>query len=153
MTAFLLDVNVLIALMWPAHESHPEAQRWFARNARRGWATCPFTQAGFARIVSNPAFSSDAVTPQEAIGLLRANLTHRFHRFWRDDLTLAEAVEPFGERLVGHQQLSDAYLLGLAMHRGGKLATLDRAVLTLLPHDSLERDRIEVIQSAAASPA
>jgi toxin-antitoxin system PIN domain toxin len=144
-TAFLLDVNVLIGLLWPAHESHSEIQRWFARNARQGWATCPFTQAAFVRIISNPAFSADAVTPQEAISVLNSNLAHRFHRFWKADVPFAQAVEGFRDTLVGHQQVTDAYLLGLAIHNNGKLATLDRAVLALLPPGAAERDRVEIV--------
>jgi toxin-antitoxin system PIN domain toxin len=85
MTRFLPDVNVLIALMWPAHESHSQVQDWFARQVRQGWATCPFTQAAFVRLVSNPEFSRDAVTPQEAINLLSANLKYHYHRFWSLD--------------------------------------------------------------------
>jgi len=135
-TAFLLDVNVLIALMWPAHEGHAQVQHWFRRNSRVGWATCPLTQAAFVRIIANPVFSPDAATPQEAAKLLGANLKHPSHRFWADEISFVEAVEPFRERLVGHQQVSDAYLLGLAMHRKGKLATMDRAVLALLPDGS-----------------
>ena len=73
MTAFLLDVNVLIALLWHAHERHLAAQHLFDRNSQKGWATCPFTQAAFVTIVANPAFSSDAVTPQEAVKLLGSN--------------------------------------------------------------------------------
>ena len=143
MTGFLLDVNVLVALVWPAHEWHVAVQRWFASNARHGWATCAFTQAGFVRILSNPAFSRDAVTPQEAINLLKANLQHRFHRFWAEEIGFAEAVEPFGRRIVGHRQVSNAYLLGLAIHHGGKLATLDRAVPALAPEGSAERSRVQ----------
>jgi len=145
MTAFLLDVNILAALMWPAHEAHLHVQNWFARNARRGWATCPFTQAAFVRLASNPAFSPDAVAPQEAINLLAENLRHRHHRFWPDDLSLAEATKPFRGKLVGHRQINDAYLLGLAIHRKGKLATMDRAILALLPPDGPERQHVEVI--------
>lgn len=145
MTAFLLDVNVLIALVWPAHEAHSRVQRWFSRNSRRGWATSPFTQASFVRVLSNPAFSPDAVTPQEAINILDANLKHRFHRFWVDEIGFTEAVNRFRGRLVGHQQVSDAYLLGLTIHKNGKLATLDQGVLALLPLDRPERDRVEVI--------
>ena len=145
MTGFLLDVNVLIGLLWPAHESHADVQRWFARNARHGWATCPFTQAAFVRIISNPAFSSDAVTPPEAVSVLSSNLAHRFHRFWMANLGFAEAVEEFRDGLVGHQQVTDAYLLGLAIHHNGKLATLDLAVLALLPSGSPQRDRVEII--------
>jgi len=145
MTAFLLDVNVLIALMWPAHESHSQVREWFARHARQGWATCPLTQAAFVRLVSNPAFSRDAVTPREAIALLTANLKHRRHRFWGDEIGLGEAVEPLQGRLVGHRQVSDAYLLGLAIHKKGKLATMDQGLLALLPLDSPHRDRVEII--------
>jgi len=145
MTAFLLDVNVLIALMWPAHESHAQVAEWFSAHAHQGWATCPFTQAAFVRLASNPAFSRDAVTPPEAIALLNANLKHRYHRFWSDEISFVEAVELFQGRVVGHRQVSDAYLLGLAIHKKGKLATLDRAVLALIPLDSPHRQRLEII--------
>jgi hypothetical protein len=145
MTGFLLDVNVLIALMWPAHESHLQVGEWFSGHERQGWATCPFTQAAFVRLVSNPAFSRDAVTPQEAIALLSTNLKHRYHRFWSDEISFGAAVEGLQGRLVGHRQVSDAYLLGLAIHKGGKLATLDRAVVALLPPESPHRQRVEII--------
>jgi toxin-antitoxin system PIN domain toxin len=126
-------VNVLIALFWPAHKAHNHAMRWFARNSRHGWATCPFTQAGFVRVVSNPAFSPDAVSPEEATQLLGLSLKHSTHRFWEATISYVGAVEEFGSRLVGHRQVTDAYLLGLAMHYGGKLATLDKATQALLP--------------------
>jgi uncharacterized protein len=145
MTAFLLDVNVLIALMWPAHQSHSQVEGWFSRHARQGWATCPFTQAAFVRLLSNPAFSRDAVTPQEAIALLSANLKHRYHHFWADEISLAEAVEGFQGRLVGRRQVNDAYLLGLAIHKRGKFATLDRSVAALLPEGNPHRQRVEII--------
>lgn len=145
MTAFLLDVNVLIALMWPAHEGHSQSQEWFGRKSRDGWATCPFTQAAFVRIISNPAFSRDAVTPQEAMKILAANLNHPAHQFWAGEISFAQAAQRFGERITGHQQVTDAYLLGLAIHKKGKLATMDRAVLALLPEKSRERDLIELI--------
>jgi hypothetical protein len=95
--------------------------------------------------VSNPAFSRDAVTPQEAIALLSTNLKHRYHRFWSDEISFGAAVEGLQGRLVGHRQVSDAYLLGLAIHKGGKLATLDRAVVALLPPESPHRQRVEII--------
>jgi len=144
-TAFLFDVNLLIALMWPAHEDHDRAQHWFANNARQGWATCPFTQAAFVRIVANPAFSPDAVSPVEAAGLLASNLKHQNHQFWADEITLAQAVQPFANRLTGHQQVTDAYLLGLAIHKKGKLATMDRSVAALLAPRSRQDDFLEVI--------
>ncbi|HEY3769447.1 MAG TPA: TA system VapC family ribonuclease toxin [Candidatus Angelobacter sp.] len=135
MTVHLLDVNVLVALMWPAHAYHDRAQEWFGKYSKTGWATCPLTQAGCVRILSNPSFSSDAATPQQALKILVANLKHPSHQFWPDDVSFAEAVEPTQKQIVGHQQVSDAYLLGLALHRKARLATMDRGVLTLLPKD------------------
>jgi toxin-antitoxin system PIN domain toxin len=145
MTPFLLDVNVLIALMWPAHEGHPQAQAWFSRESRGGWATCPLTQAAFVRIITNPAFSRDAVTPQEALKLLDANLSHPSHRFWTDEIGFVAATQPFVQRLIGHQQVTDAYLLGLAIHKRGKLATMDRGVLSLLSDKGSAADFVEII--------
>jgi len=147
MSHFLLDVNVLVALLWPPHQSHSAAQNWFGKNAHHGWATCALTEAGFVRILSNPAFTPDAVTPVEAVKALEANSQHRFHHFWADDVSFAEAVRPFRQRLMGHRQVSDAYLLGLAIHRRGKLATLDRGIISLLPEDSPDRERVELIDA------
>jgi toxin-antitoxin system PIN domain toxin len=145
MTAFLLDVNVLIALMWPAHEGHTEVQSWFRQNSGEGWATCPFTQAAFVRITSNPAFSRDAVTPQEAMKILDANVKHTSHRFWADEIGFVQAALPFAKRLEGHQQVTDAYLLGLAIHKRGRLATMDRGILALLPNNRPERELVTVL--------
>ena len=145
MTAYLLDVNVLIALGWRAHPDHGRAQSWFAKNSRVGWATCPFTQAAFVRIISNPAFSADAVLPVEALRLLTANLNHPTHQFWADNISLWDAVRHFEGHLVGHQQITDAYLLGLAIHKKGKLATMDRTILALLSEKALERDSVTII--------
>ena len=144
-TGFLLDVNVLIAMVWPTHRAHEKVQEWLARHAREGWATCPLTQTAFVRILSNPAFSPNALTPADALALLQANLGHPAHRFWSDEVSFAHALEPFVQRLAGHQQVTDAYLLGLAMHRKGKLATMDRAVRALLPDKSPEGDFLIVI--------
>jgi uncharacterized protein len=145
-SGYLLDVNVLIALSWPQHIHHARVQRWFAGHFRHGWATCPFTQAAFVRLLSNPSFTPDCLTVGDAIKLLGENLTHSAHRFWADDLTLGDAIEPFRNRLVGHQQVMDAYLLGLALRKKGNLATLDSAILTLLPEASPDRSRVEVIR-------
>jgi hypothetical protein len=144
-SAFLLDVNVLVALLWPAHEDHGRVQEWFGGHERYGWATCPLTQAAFIRIVSNPAFSSDAVRPQEASDLLSANLTHSSHQFWADAISFADAVQPFRMKLLGHRQVTDAYLLGLVLHRQARLATLDKAILSLLPDKNLVRGSIVLI--------
>lgn len=145
MKGYLLDTNVLIALLWPSHAQHDRAVKWFARHRGKGWATCPLTEAGFVRIVSNPAFSRDAVTPREAIGVLAANRAAKDHAFWPDELSFAEAVAFAGARLVGHQQATDAYLLGLALRRGGVLATLDERIAALTESKSTERKALEIV--------
>lgn len=141
----LLDTNLLVALLWPAHQHHEQAARWFARRRRHGWATSPFTQAGFVRIVSNPAFSRDAVKPQEAVQVLEANTAAGDHVFWPDALPFGSAVAFAETRLVGHQQVTDAYLLGLALHQGGVLATLDRGVESLTTESAPSRKALELV--------
>jgi toxin-antitoxin system PIN domain toxin len=145
MNGYLLDTNVLIALLWPSHTQHAAALRWFVKHRNRKWVTCPLTEAAFVRIVSNPAFSRDAVTPAEAIGLLAANTAAADHVFWPADLRISDAVAPSGPRLVGHQHVTDAYLLAVATRRGGMLATLDQGVTALAAPKSPERRAIEVI--------
>ena len=145
MKGYLLDTNVLIALLWPSHAQHDRAVKWFARHRSKGWATCPLTEAGFVRIVSNAAFSRDAVMPREAAGVLAANTAAEDHAFWPDELPFAEAVAFAGARLVGHQQVTDAYLLGLAIRRGGMLATLDERIAALTESRSAERKALEIV--------
>ena len=145
MKGYLLDTNLLIALLWPSHERHELALKWFARRRGQGWATCPFTQAGFVRIVSNPAFSRDAVHPREAVQVLSANTAARDHAFWPDEVPFAEAVDFAGVRLMGHQQVIDAYLLGLAIRRGGVLATLDKRVGALMEPRASEQKALEIV--------
>jgi toxin-antitoxin system PIN domain toxin len=145
MKGYLLDTNLLIALLWSSHAQHEGAVKWFARHRAKGWATCPVTQAGFVRIVSNPAFSRDAVQPREAIHVLFANTASKDHAFWPDELPVAEAVAFAGARLVGHQQVTDAYLLGLALRRGGVLATLDQRIAALTEPKSAARKAVETV--------
>jgi len=127
----LLDVNVLTAFLWPAHEHHEAAYRWFSARGNARWATCPLTQLGFVRIVSNPAFSRDALAPADAVVLLAENLAHPRHEFWTDDLQVPAAVQAVEERLQGYRQLTDAYLLALASRYKGVLATFDGGVRAL----------------------
>lgn len=132
MKAALLDVNVLIALLWPAHEHFDAAHEWFAARAGGArWATCPLTEIAFVRIVSNPSFSPDALAPADALGLLQRNLAHPAHEFWPDDVGLVDAVGPVVPRLQGHRQLTDVYLLGLALKRRGTLASFDGGLRAL----------------------
>jgi uncharacterized protein len=138
----LLDVNALIALLWPASEFHVPVRAWFREHASRGWATCPITQCGFVRVLSNPAMSAYGPSLSDALHLLQLNLSHPGHTFWPDDLDLMSAAARTGARLQGHRQITDAYLLGLAMQRKGQLATLDRSLAALLPKDQSEGDSV-----------
>ena len=141
----LLDVNVLIALLWPPHEAHARAQRWFAKNADQGWATCAMTQTGFVRIVSNPIFSRRAVSPRDALEVLSGSLQHPAHHFWTEEIGVTEALVHFGRRLLGHQQIADAYLLGLAIQKKGRLVTLDASLSSLLSEQSAARTRLVLL--------
>lgn len=143
--AFLLDVNVLIAMAWPAHDAHERVQRWLAAHALSGWATCPITQTAFVRILSNPAFSPNALSPGDALALLETNLAHSAHHFWPDQIGLLEAASALSRRIEGHQQVTDAYLLGLAVHHGGKLATMDKSLVRLLPGKGPQTEFAELI--------
>jgi uncharacterized protein len=142
MAAVLLDVNVLVALFSEDHSYHVAAQKWFREHEKKGWATCPFTQAGFVRLLSNPFVAKNAVPPTEAIAVLDENTSTPHHEFWADDISYAKAIEPLSSKLSGHRQVTDAYLLGLAMHRKGKLATFDLSIAALLPEGKRKSDWI-----------
>lgn len=138
MAGYLLDANVLIALAWPEHSAHDRASRWFSHHAERDWATCPMTQAALVRVLSNPAFSPRALTPSQALQVLTANVELPGHHFWSDSIGLREAVMRMSTALIGHQQVTDAYLVALAIHHRGKLATLDRRILKFAPPGAVE---------------
>ena len=131
MKTALLDVNILLAVLWPAHEHHDAAHRWLHGRGHACWATTPLTQLGFVRTVSNPAFSRDALSPVAAAALLAENLLHPTHEFWAGSLQVPAAVHGMEPRLQGHQQFADAYLLALAHRRKGVLATFDRGLRAL----------------------
>lgn len=139
MSRFLLDANALIALGWPAHQHHLLIHAWFKPNARHGWATTPLTQAAFVRIVSQPAFSGGAIGPREAAQLLTLNLAHRHHSFFALDMQIAQVAALCTGGLIGHRQVTDAYLLALAVKRQCKLVTFDSGMRQLLATEA-ERD-------------
>ncbi len=144
MKVSLLDVNLLIALAWPSHVHHQEARVWFSENAINGWATCPLTQCAFVRISSNRKIIPEAVTPKEALALLHKSVSLKTHVFWKDDISILDKHIP-SALLVGHRQITDAYLLGLAIHYGGQFVTLDGGVSNLLPINSQNRDTLHTV--------
>ena len=123
----LLDVNVLIALLDADHTLHGRASDWFGKHARAGWASCPITQNGCIRIMSHPGYPN--CVPVLAVSeRLRQAASAALHDFWPDDLTLLDqaAVDP--TRIHGPRQITDVYLLALAVQHGGRFVTFDNAV-------------------------
>ncbi len=123
----LLDVNVLIALIDPAHKFHRTAKAWALKRGGLGWASCPLTQNGCIRIISQPAYQQP-VPLQEAIQTLQTLCQSPKHQFWPDDLSLLDAAAFNHSKIHGHRQLTDLYLLGLAVKHQGCLVSFDGAI-------------------------
>ena len=134
----LLDVNVLIALLDPRHVHHEPAHRWFEGEAIHGWATCPLTQNAILRILGNPRYPNSPGGPAAVMPLLESMLAHPSHVFWPDALSWTghALLEP--QLLLHHGQITDTYLLALAVHHRGRLVSLD-ARLTTRPVPGGER--------------
>lgn len=146
MSVGLLDVNALIALLWEEHPFHSRCAEWFAHAEKTGWATCPITEAGCVRVLCTPAFTANPPLVQAAIRMVRT-LTEsgKRHDFWTDDLPLSAVGARWRDRL-GPKQITDAYLLALAVEHRGKLVTFDRRILQLAPDGSEERDALEILR-------
>jgi uncharacterized protein len=146
MSKHLLDANALIALAWPAHEHHQRIHTWFQKHHSSGWATTAFTQAAFIRIVSQPAFSGgvseSAIGPREAADILTRNTSYRGHKFLTSDLQINEVISICTGGLVGHRQVTNAYLLALAIKNRYKLVTFDSGIKQLL---ATEKERVLAI--------
>jgi uncharacterized protein len=129
MSIALLDVNFLVAMFDPAHRNHEDAHHWFGRNRRHGWATCPITINGCIRVLSNPAYPTVDVTPAEVGRLIKtACSTAGDHHFWEDSVSLLDDSLFRLPEIRGHQKITNAYLLGLAVKNHGRLATFDQSI-------------------------
>lgn len=130
MTTYLLDVNVLIALVDPAHVHHEPAHAWFAAEGQRAWATCPMTENGLLRIVGHSRYPNSPGGPVAVAGLLAALRALPGHAFWPDDISLGDSARVDTGKLLTHAQVTDSYLLALAVAHAGKLASFDRRLVT-----------------------
>ncbi|HVC16918.1 MAG TPA: TA system VapC family ribonuclease toxin [Rhodanobacter sp.] len=130
---FLLDVNVLIALLDPMHTQHMRAHAWFA-DAVTAWASCALTQNGFLRIVSHPRYANPLASPGEAMPVLAEFCARPDHRFWSDDISLLDAAIVDAGHLLSSGQITDSYLLALAVKHGARLATFDKRLVTSAVH-------------------
>ncbi len=124
----LLDVNVLIALLDSDHLHHARAVDWLKGNIESGWASCPLTQNGCIRIMSQPGYPSPLPPAAVAQRLAEATATSH-HAFWHDALSLLDPQRITWNAVLGSRQVTDVYLLALAVQQGGRLVTLDRAVV------------------------
>ncbi len=144
---WLLDANLLIALTHAAHVHHREAHAWFADRNDRCFATCALTQLAFVRLSCNPRVTGTDITPPQAMQALAELTAHAGHSYW------ADTPEPLGlatlhsAALVGHRQVTDAYLLGLATQQGQTLATLDRGLVSYASALRLQR-HVELVSAA-----
>jgi len=125
----LLDVNFIIALLDPDHAFHERAHAWWAANMKRGWASCPLTENGVVRIMSNPNYSEKArFTPGDLIGRLRKFAGQSNYEFWPDEISLRDEKIFAAERIHSSRQLTDLYLLALAVEHDGRLVTFDHGI-------------------------
>jgi len=135
MSVTLLDVNALIALGDPFHVHHDRVQAWFHKEKARAWATCPLTENGFLRILGNPSYKDSPGTPCQLRPVLQAICSAPGHQFWPDEISLRET--PHHSGLPASKHLTDYYLLALAVHRKGRLASLDERIdPSLIPKGS-----------------
>ncbi len=140
----LLDVNVLVALFDPDHVHHEAAHQWFRGIRQDGWATCPITENGLVRILSNPAYMARPETRGAIVRRLVDFCASGEHVFWSDEISFRDHGLFKWSAPVSHQALTDVYLLGLARSRSGKLATFDRSI-PVAAFVGADRGTLEVI--------
>jgi toxin-antitoxin system PIN domain toxin len=149
----LFDVNLLIALTHSAHVHHALVQDWVQAQGKLAWSTCTVTQLGFVRLAATPAIGGDDTSPGAALGLLDQLLAHPGHHFWPDAQGIADSAVLRSPLIVGHRQITDAYLLGLAMHQGSALVTLDRGLASIARAMQAERHLQWIGPAASAETA
>ena len=123
----LFDVNVLIALLDQAHPHHESALSWLGENIRQGWASSPITQNGCVRIMSQASYPGARPVGQ-IIERLRAASNHSAHQFWPDDISIVAPRKVDATRVHSARQITDTYLLALALDHGGRLVTVDSGI-------------------------
>ena len=123
----LYDVNVLIAMFDDEHAQHDTTMRWHSENAAAGWATCPITQNGLIRIMSQPTYTRPLTTRQVTERLWEAMLDDK-HVFLPDDVSLANPQIVAADALISHKATTDIYLLALAVGHNAQFVTFDHGV-------------------------
>jgi toxin-antitoxin system PIN domain toxin len=137
-----------LALAWPNNIHHEAAHRWFGSPGRGKWATCALTQAGFVRLSAQPSVVKTTITVADALRALEAAVRSPRHEFWPMPRGIVEIQPMIRQRLAGHQQISDALLLDLAIRNKGRFVTFDQRVAELLLPDSPELKSLETLAVA-----
>lgn len=122
---FLLDVNVLIALIDSAHVGHDAAHHWFEAEGQGAWATCPLTENGVVRIIGHPKYPNTPGSPAVVAAIVTQLRMLPGHVFWPDDISLVGAEHVDSTQILTSGQVTDSYLLALAVAQEGRLATFD----------------------------
>ena len=123
----LLDVNCLLSLMDEDHIHHSRARRWWEQNDQFGWASCALTQNGYVRVSSQPSYANPQPL-RTAIARLAQQAADSDHEFWPGDISIADDALFDHSFILGPRQVTDIYLLGLAVKHGGRLVTFDRGL-------------------------
>jgi uncharacterized protein len=144
--AHLLDVNALIALGWDHHQHHDTMVKWFKRHAADGWASCAITQAGFIRVLSQPVVSKAALSITQWSDTLAQVLAHPAHRLLPLDFAFTDVMACCTGGVVGHRQITDAYLLTAAVRAGARLLSFDRGLRQLLATEAERAAHIELLR-------
>jgi uncharacterized protein len=136
--AFLLDVNVLVSLIDPAHIHHHAAHEWFSKVGKKEWASCPLTENGVLRILGHSKYQNSPGSPAAVAEILSVLLSLPGHVFWADDVSLFDGTRVDTARLLNSRQVTDSYLLALAKAHGGQLATFDRHIVVSAVHRGVQ---------------
>jgi hypothetical protein len=122
--------------------AHTRAVAWFLENRETPFATSPMTEAGFIRISMNPLIVTEQISLKAALAMLDTYRTRYKHVFWPDSLSVSEALSMV-KPLSGHRQITDAYLLALAIMNDGKLASFDKGITAIVPDKF--KDRLVIV--------
>jgi toxin-antitoxin system PIN domain toxin len=124
----LLDVNVLIALLDGNHVLHNMAHEWFRSSTIDGWASCPIVENGVVRVMTGPNYKRRTPLAVADVVAALAELTRTDHQFWPDDISITDPHLFAADRVHGPGQLTDVYLLALAINNKGRFVTFDRRI-------------------------
>lgn len=129
MSAWLLDINVLIARQDANHEHHKLVSRWLHENSNKGWATCPITENGFVRILGHPSYPGWPGTPVlSALALRELISSIPGHEFISDEISIADERIFKSLKETKSRDVTDLYLLALAVQDNCRFATLNERI-------------------------